>query len=52
MQEFPKRKLSCGKQVRSFEDFIVWLTAKHPAIKTDILDFDGKNQVLWWIPEE
>jgi hypothetical protein len=37
-------------QVRSFENLVQWLQEKHPDIKKEVLDFEGKNQVLWWAP--
>ena len=28
-----------------------YLQGKHPGIRAGKLDFEGKNDVLWWIPE-
>jgi hypothetical protein len=39
------------RQVRSYGDFVQYLQGKHPGIRAGKLDFEGKNDVLWWIPE-
>jgi hypothetical protein len=37
--------------VRSYGDFVQYLQGKHPGIRAGKLDFEGKNDVLWWIPQ-
>mmetsp|Transcript_30837 Transcript_30837/g.99147 ORF Transcript_30837/g.99147 Transcript_30837/m.99147 type:complete len:85 (-) Transcript_30837:72-326(-) len=51
-KEFPRRKRGDGKMVRTYEDLVEWLKAKDPNIQEDVLDFEGKNRVLWWRPPE
>lgn len=48
--EFTKRKVD-GEQVKSYDDLLRFLQAKHPAIRAQDLDFEGKNRCLWWAPE-
>jgi hypothetical protein len=46
-QLFPKRKLKNGTQVTSYENFLIYLQEKDERIKSEILDFEGKNIVLY-----
>lgn len=39
------------RSVRSYSDFVQYLKEKHPRIRAGKLDFEGKNDVLWWVPE-
>jgi hypothetical protein len=46
---FPERQLS-GQPVRSYEQFLDYLQAKHPAIRRHELEnTPGCNVVLWWL---
>lgn len=51
-QEFPKRKLPDGRPVRKYEELIEYLQLKHPSIKSHQLEFEGRNTVLFWIPDQ
>ena len=42
-----KRQLPCGKEVRSLNDFVSYLRAKDARIKEEMLDFEGRNKVLY-----
>ena len=45
---FPERRLRTGQSVRTYRGFIHYLRAKHPAIETARLPFEGRNRVLYW----
>eukprot|EP01063_Lacrimia_lanifica_P008780 TRINITY_DN15821_c0_g1_i1.p1 TRINITY_DN15821_c0_g1~~TRINITY_DN15821_c0_g1_i1.p1 ORF type:complete len:422 (+),score=141.63 TRINITY_DN15821_c0_g1_i1:49-1314(+) len=49
-KSFPKRKDPEGRQVQSYEQLVAYLAARGPGIRTDRLDFGGKNTVVWWDP--
>jgi hypothetical protein len=49
---FPRRRLADGSQVRTYEQLMAWLKEKHPDIREVSIDFEGKNRLLWWRPEE
>ena len=49
-KSFPRRKLADGSQVRTYDQLIQWLKAKHPEIQETTIDFEGKNRLLWWRP--
>ena len=49
---FPRRRLANGSQVRTYEQLMTWLKEKHPDIREVSIDFEGKNRLLWWRPEE
>ena len=49
-QEFPGRRLKNGKDVRSYNDLIVYLCEKNSDIQTSQLPFEGKNVVVFWKP--
>jgi hypothetical protein len=44
---FPDRTFSDGRDVRSLEDFIKYLSEKHSDIRVKTLDFPGCNTVLY-----
>mmetsp|Transcript_111189 Transcript_111189/g.314636 ORF Transcript_111189/g.314636 Transcript_111189/m.314636 type:complete len:507 (+) Transcript_111189:212-1732(+) len=54
-KEFLWRKQPCscaqrsGQVVRYYEELLDWLQAKDESIQRDVLDFDGRNVVLWRI---
>lgn len=39
-----------GRLVRSYPDLVEYLRRKDPRIQLETLDFEGRNQVLWWTP--
>ena len=43
--------LRSGDPVTTYEELVVVLREKSPAIQTAFLDFHGRNQVLYWLPE-
>ena len=45
-KDFPKRTLR-GKLVKSYEDFVEYLSQKDPRIQVSVLDMEGKNRVLY-----
>eukprot|EP01001_Neometanema_parovale_P006645 NODE_2994_length_1299_cov_119.084184_g2842_i0.p1 GENE.NODE_2994_length_1299_cov_119.084184_g2842_i0~~NODE_2994_length_1299_cov_119.084184_g2842_i0.p1 ORF type:complete len:389 (+),score=30.44 NODE_2994_length_1299_cov_119.084184_g2842_i0:71-1237(+) len=44
---FPDRKTPDGSPVRSYEELLQYLQAKHLAIQRALLDFEGRNVVLY-----
>jgi len=49
-KHFPRRQLD-GEPVATYQQFVAYLVAKSPErIKTAILDFEGKNLVLYSLP--
>jgi hypothetical protein len=55
--QFPHRRIQIDqeqqqKPVVSYEDFIVYLKAKHSKIKSTYLPIDGKNLVLYYKQED
>jgi len=48
--DFPKRKDRLGGPVRTYEQFIRYLKAKHDGIQEETLAFSGRNKVLYWSP--
>lgn len=48
-KQFSKRKLASGKQVRTVDDLVEHLMEKHPEIRRETLNFQGKNTVLYWL---
>ncbi|TPX67809.1 hypothetical protein CcCBS67573_g07394 [Chytriomyces confervae] len=48
--EFPDRRLRNGEQVCTTLDLVQWIKEKKPdgVIKTDFLDIQGKNMVVYW----
>jgi len=55
-KEFPRRRLpgSTGelRPVRSHEDLLDWLALKHPRTRRQQLDFEGRNTVLYTLPDD
>lgn len=48
-EQYPRRKLRDGTQVRSQEHLVTWLLEHGPeGTKIAELDFEGKNQVVYW----
>jgi hypothetical protein len=39
-----------AKEVVTYEDFLLYLRAKHPDIHIEFLPFRGRNAVLWYVP--
>ena len=50
-KDFPSRIMD-GKLVRSYEDFLTYLTAKDSRIKRATLEMNGKNQVLFMTADD
>jgi hypothetical protein len=50
-KQFPKRKLKNRSRVQSEEQFLQWLLEKDERIQQTILPFEGKNKVLYFIPQ-
>ncbi|KAI8828774.1 hypothetical protein BJ741DRAFT_625072 [Chytriomyces cf. hyalinus JEL632] len=50
VDEFPDRRLRNGEQVCTTLDLVQWIKEKKPygVIKTDFLDLQGKNLVVYW----
>lgn len=48
-KQFSKRKLANGKQVRTVDQLVDHLMEKHPGIRSEKLNFQGKNTVLFWL---
>jgi hypothetical protein len=50
-KSFPNRRLPCGTEVRTYEQFLDWIRAKDPLIRTATLPFGGRATVLYYDPE-
>lgn len=50
-KKFPRRKLSDGQQVKTEEQLFIWLMEKDERIQETILEFEGKNKVLFFKPD-
>ena len=48
---FAQRKLRDGTKVRTFDHLVEWLCEKDPRAKTAILDLEGKNTVIYTLPD-
>lgn len=49
---FPKRKLRDGTtRVRTFDHLVEWLREKDPRARTTTLDLEGKNTVVYSLPD-
>ncbi|KAL3806228.1 hypothetical protein ACHAXA_008670 [Cyclostephanos tholiformis] len=48
---FVKRKLRDGTRVTTFEHLVTWLCEKDPRARTATLDLDGKNTVVYTLPD-
>jgi len=46
--QFPKRKFPDGRVVKSYEDLIEYLISKDDCIGMDVLDFEGRNRLLYF----
>ncbi|CAE7174419.1 unnamed protein product, partial [Symbiodinium pilosum] len=46
-EKFPRRELAPGVPVRTLNQFCAYLRAKNPRIKEALLDFEGRNKVLY-----
>lgn len=51
LKAFPDRRLPCGTEVRTYEQFLDWIRAKDPLIRTATLPFGGRAIVLYYDPE-
>lgn len=50
-QQHPQRQRpDDGGPVESYESLLAYLKAKHVDIRTAVLPFFGRNQVLYWLP--
>lgn len=49
---FPRRRLSSGLNVKSYEQLIQWLLEKDPSAKVCSLDLEGKNKVVYTLPKD
>ena len=47
-QDFPQRRLRCGQEPTSYNQFCDYLTEKHPEIRSQLLPFIGRNKVLYY----
>ncbi|KAL3783698.1 hypothetical protein ACHAW5_005183 [Stephanodiscus triporus] len=47
---FPKRKLRDGTRVRTYDHLVEWLREKDPRARTATLDLEGKNTVVYSLP--
>ena len=47
-QDFPQRRLRCGQEPTSYDNFCDYLTEKHPEIRSQLLPFIGRNKVLYY----
>ena len=47
----PQSPPALPRQSTKYDDLLRFLQAKHPAIRAQDLDFEGKNRCLWWAPE-
>ena len=47
-QDFPLRRLRCGQEPTSYDNFCDYLTEKHPEIRSQLLPFIGRNKVLYY----
>lgn len=45
---FPGRRLRTGQAVRTHRGFVKYLSAKHPALCTARLPFEGRSRVVYW----
>ena len=45
---FTMRRLSCGKFVQTYDDFIQYLLEKDSRVETTTLNFEGKNRVIFF----
>jgi hypothetical protein len=48
---FSERRLHGGGSVSTYEDLIAYLMEKDTRIRREFLNFHGRNQVLYFIPE-
>ena len=50
--QFPRRRLSDGRPVRSYEELVRWLVERCPegSIKVAQLPFEGRNVVVYRLP--
>ena len=48
---FAQRKLRDGTKVRTFDHLVQWLCEKDPRAKTATLDLEGKNTVVYSLPD-
>ena len=48
---FTKRKLKDGSKVKTYDNLVQWLLEKDPRAKVDTLELEGKNQVVYMLPE-
>eukprot|EP00873_Tetraselmis_striata_P038309 jgi/Tetstr1/458573/TSEL_044976.t1 len=46
---FPDRLTPAGRPVRSYEDFLSYLRAKHPGLREGRLNFVGRSRVIYWL---
>ena len=56
-KQFPNRKLvmpdgSVKHPVKAYEDLVTYLKQKDPRIQSAELDFDGKNTILYMLPDQ
>lgn len=49
---FPLRKFQDGRSVTSYENFLEYLLEKDNRLKIDTLPFEGKNKVIYFIPQQ
>jgi len=47
---FVRRKLACGRDVRSYDDLCEFLRQRDPAIKEATVPFRGRNRAFYWHP--
>ena len=53
-RDFGRRRLpgaDPGVQVRSYEQLVAHLRSLHPGVRVLDLDFEGKNKLLYWRPD-
>jgi len=48
---FPTRRLRCGKVVRTYDEFLLYLLEKDDRLNREALPFEGKNQVIYYHEE-
>eukprot|EP00927_Polykrikos_kofoidii_P085710 TRINITY_DN938_c0_g1_i2.p1 TRINITY_DN938_c0_g1~~TRINITY_DN938_c0_g1_i2.p1 ORF type:complete len:619 (-),score=99.31 TRINITY_DN938_c0_g1_i2:571-2391(-) len=49
--DFPERRLTDGRPVRTYDDLVAWLQARSPSSEKAFLGFHGKNLVVFCKPE-
>jgi len=50
-KSFPKRRSRTNEPVTSYEDLVLYLLSLSPLVKATQLDFEGKNVLIYYLPD-